>query len=219
MSLFTEREQKVFIEGPCGELEAYYHTAKIDTGRQATVIICHPHPQFGGTMDNKVVTTLARLYREIGVNAIRFNFRGVGASAGSYGGTEGEHGDLLSVIGRLKNDRPEDELLLAGFSFGSFIAFRGAAGLPRVGHLLLIAPPVDRYSFDNYDPPPCPVCVVQGGEDDVVEASGVWDWVAAQPFDIQLIKIDDAGHFFHGKLVELKQLLIPKLSKQLRLAE
>lgn len=200
----AQREQ---LAGPAGRLEAV-----IEQGSDAPdfiAIVCHPHPLFGGTMDNKVVTTLTRLVRDKGGVVVRFNFRGVGESQGAYSDGIGETEDLLAVHSWLRQQWPSLPLWLAGFSFGSFVAARGAeilnANGDPVNHLLLVAPPVHHYAFAEIEKTGCPVTVVQGEDDEVVPAEQVFQWAAATPLEPDLIRFPDCGHFFHGRLVDLKE--------------
>lgn len=200
----AQREQLV---GPAGRLEAV-----IEQGSESpafVAIVCHPHPLFGGTMDNKVVTTLTRLVRDKGGVVVRFNFRGVGESQGAYSDGIGETEDLLAVHSWLRQQWPGLPLWLAGFSFGSFVAARGAdilnANGEPVNNLLLVAPPVHHYPFTDIETTGCPVTVVQGEEDEVVPAEQVFQWAGATPLQPDLIRFPECGHFFHGKLVELKE--------------
>lgn len=220
MTVFSQTETAITIDGPAGMLEARCQGGDpggvlVGTGRIA--VICHPHPQHGGTMDNKVVTTLGRVYRELGVDAIRFNFRGVGKSEGQFDRAVGEVDDLLAVQSWAHARRPEGSQLLAGFSFGSAVA---AAAVYRasvaIDHLTLVAPPVERYAFDRDGQFPCPVCVVQGGADDIVAPEGVFRWHEHQLVSPRrLLRYEDAGHFFHGRLTSLKRDLMATIPEQL----
>ncbi|EKF74194.1 hypothetical protein A11A3_10257 [Alcanivorax hongdengensis A-11-3] len=201
----SQRQQ---LQGPAGELEMV-----LEQGSEApsfVAIICHPHPLFGGTMDNKVVTTLSRLARDQGAAVVRFNFRGVGHSQGAYSDGIGETEDLLAVHAWLTHQYPGLPLWLAGFSFGSFVAARGAQILHDNGmaarELLLVAPPVHHYDFQALENTGCPVTVVQGDDDEVVPAEQVFDWAAATALKPELIRFPASGHFFHGKLVDLKEV-------------
>ncbi len=216
MRLFCEPEQSVLIPGECGAIEACCHAVKREVASDAIAVVCHPHPQFGGTMDNKVVTTLVRSYLKCGMNAVRFNFRGVGRSAGSFDDTRGEFQDLSSVVSWLKEQVGCSQFYLAGFSFGSFIAYRGAVEIAGVEHLVLIAPPIDKYVFDEYMLPKCPIIVVQGEADEVVEPSSVYQWCDRNGLLTELSTIKNAGHFFHGQLIELRNLLIPKIEHTIK---
>ncbi|MBV1879993.1 MAG: alpha/beta fold hydrolase [Pseudomonadales bacterium] len=217
--LFPGSEQVLLLDGPTGQLESIVTPAKSDD-IGVTAIICHPHPQMGGTMSNKVVHTIARALRDMGCRTVRFNFRGVGASEGEFDQSIGEVDDLMAVVDWVKEQCPDDALLLAGFSFGSYVA---ACGLSQcldldinVRKLLLIAPPVHHMGFDQLPAFRRPVLVVQGDDDEVVPAASVWEWVdrleliefegdSAKPV---LVKLPDCGHFFHGKLPDLKAVIV-----------
>lgn len=212
------KEQAIFVPGPSGQLEAMIHAPNGDgvfSERQVIAIICHPHPQHGGTMDNKVVTTLMRVYRDLGIAVVRFNFRGVGRSEGQFDNAVGEQDDLLAIVAWLNQQFPEAPLLLAGFSFGSSIAAQVSYEVTRLLHLALIAPPVERYPYSRDSKFNCPLCVVQGDEDERVFAFGVYDWVASLQGDVELIRYPDAGHFFHGYLTALKIDLSAAIERQL----
>ncbi|WP_347332804.1 alpha/beta hydrolase [Marinimicrobium locisalis] len=220
MSVFSQTETAITINGPAGAIEARARGGDpdgvlADPGRIA--VICHPHPQHGGTMDNKVVSTLARVYGELGVNTVRFNFRGVGQSQGRYDRAVGEVDDLLAVQAWARDQRPDARQLLAGFSFGSAVAaaalYRASVG---VDHLTLVAPPVERYDYDREGRFPCPVCVVQGGADDVVLPEGVFEWYEHHLVSPRrLLRYEEAGHFFHGRLTDLKRDLLRVIPEQL----
>ena len=216
--LLDEKESKITIAGPAGNLQSAL--SRGDAGAflsavNAVAIVCHPHPQHGGTMDNKVVTTLMRTYRDLGVHVLRFNFRGVSASEGVFDNALGELDDLLAAIAWVKNNVPEAPLLLAGFSFGSSIAARASYAVAGLRHLTLVAPPVERYDFDRNGVFTAPVCVVQGDKDERVIAQGVYDWVAQLKSSVELIRYPDASHFFHGYLSALKTDLTDTLVRQI----
>ena len=214
----TQKEQPLIIAGPAGNIEAVLHSAAADgvlASRHWLVVLCHPHPVHGGTMDNKVVTTLMRCYRDLGVHVLRFNFRGVGASQGEFGHGIGECDDLRAVLAWVKQALPELGLLLAGFSFGSSIAAQVSHELPGVRHLTLVAPPVERYAYDRDGHFPCPVCVVIGGQDERVDVAGVHAWAAGLQPPAPLLAYPEAGHFFHGYLSQLKSDLAAHLQQVL----
>lgn len=193
------------IAGPAGELEIAFRKAVNPKGENIAVI-CHPHPLHGGTMDNKVVTTLSRIYSKMGWHSLRFNFRGVGASSGSYGELSGEIEDLQAVVGFVRDSVPAATLCLAGFSFGSAVA----ANVARDGgfaHLLLVAPPVGKYDLDYPESFPCPTLVVQGELDDVVDLEQTRRWAGSVKGEFRYCEIPDTGHFFHGKLTELADVV------------
>jgi uncharacterized protein len=216
--LLDEKESKITIAGPAGKVESALSRGDSDaplSALDAVVIVCHPHPQHGGTMNNKVVTTLMRTYRDLGVHVLRFNFRGVGSSEGVFDNTVGELEDLLAVIEWAKNNLPESPLLLAGFSFGSSIAARASYSVDGLLHLTLVAPPVERYEYDRDGVFNAPVCVVQGDQDERVIAQGVYDWVARLQSPAELIRYPETGHFFHGYLAQLKTDLSAVLLRQI----
>lgn len=218
MSFPFAKEQDVFIPGPCGQLQAVIHQgdeAGYFAARDLIVVICHPHPVHGGTMDNKVVTTLMRTYRDLGVHALRFNFRGVGNSEGSFDNAIGEVDDLLAVIAWVKQSLPQASLLLAGFSFGSSIAAQASHQVNVLQHLTLVAPPVERYPYDRDGQFPCVLAVIQGDKDERVIADGVYKWVAALDSPAELLRYPEAGHFFHGYLTQMKQDLTELLLQQI----
>lgn len=216
--LLDEKESKIAISGPAGNLESAFSRGDSDAALSmlnAVVIICHPHPQHGGTMDNKVVTTLMRTYRDLGVHVMRFNFRGVGRSEGVFDHAVGELNDLMAVIGWIKHQLPQCPLMLAGFSFGSSIAARASYLLESILHLTLVAPPVERYEYDSNGVFNAPLCVAQGDQDERVVAQGVYDWIAQLQSPAELIRYPDAGHFFHGYLSVLKADLTNVLLRQI----
>ena len=203
----AQREQ-LSLTGPAGVIEAVMEYA----GDQPTFIgvVCHPHPLFGGTMDNKVVTSLCRAVRDAGGVALRFNFRGVGKSQGVHGAGFTESEDLLAVIAWLRQRWPGRPLWLAGFSFGSWVALRGAAAQAAAGdpavHLLLVAPPVHHNDFDTIEHTGCPVTVLVGEQDEVVPVAEMLAWAKDSVLNPDLVRFPVSGHFFHGQLVELVEV-------------
>jgi uncharacterized protein len=216
--VLAEKESKLAILGPLGQLEAALSRGDSDaplTNLNGLAIICHPHPVHGGTMDNKVVTTLMRTYRDLGVHVLRFNFRGVGGSEGVFDNAIGELDDLLAVITWAKVNLPQCPLLIAGFSFGSSIAARASYSVDALVHLCLVAPPVERYEYDRNGVFNAPVCIIQGDKDERVIAQGVYDWAAHLQSPAELIRYPEAGHFFHGYLSTLKTDLTEILLRQI----
>ncbi|MFZ9035637.1 MAG: alpha/beta hydrolase [Francisellaceae bacterium] len=206
------------IQGELGWLEAIVETPGEVTYPEITAVLCHPHPLFQGTMHNKVVTTMARVFRDLGIQSIRFNYRGVGGSEGEYGEGVGELDDTLKVIEYIKQQKPGQKLILAGFSFGGSVAYKAAAISSDVMALLTIAPAVINFPVDGFNEPQMPWCVVQGIDDEVVDADAVFDVVLKKTkSDATIIKMNEVGHFFHGKLTDLKQELTdyfqPRLSR------
>jgi alpha/beta superfamily hydrolase len=201
------RREILTIAGPSGQLEARLEFPDAADAPQVFGVACHPHSLKGGTMENKVAYTLARAMVECGAPAFRFNFRGVGASAGAFDHGRGEADDLTAVVEEGHRRFPGAALWLGGFSFGAFVALRGAQRLgPR--KLVAIAPPVVGYELGEVSGPECDWMLAQGDADDVVPPGAVLEWAAKQPRQPRLHVLAGAGHFFHGRLHELKPLLI-----------
>ncbi len=212
-----QQGEESLIEGPAGALQIRYHGVAVDTPVSRVAVVCHPHPLHGGTMDNKVVTTLVRAYNALDIPAVRFNFRGVGASGGAHDDGVGEVDDLLAVAAWACRHHPGASPLLAGFSFGSGVAGNGALRLASVEHLVLVAPPVGRYGFTDRSHFPCPWALVMGGRDELVDPAGVHDWASRQSPPPRVLDLPESGHFFHGHLVQLREGLVAILRDQLRL--
>jgi alpha/beta superfamily hydrolase len=206
IDFFPDSRTEFTLRGPAGNLECICDVPETDQERPATVVICHPHPQHGGTMHNKVVTILERSMRELGLRTVRFNFRGVGESEGEFDEGYGETDDLFAVTEWVRRTRESDDLWLAGFSFGAYITLRAAQNL-KLGQLISVAPAVKRYDFDSLAHPGCPWLVIQGDEDDVVFIDDVREWAESMEPRPELIVMDGAGHFFHRRLMDLRGLL------------
>ncbi len=199
----------IFISGPAGKLEAMTQSPT-QVQADITCIICHPHPLHEGTMHNKVVTTLGKVCASLNIHTVKFNYRGVGESEGSYGNAIGEVDDLLAVANWVKQTRPQDALWLFGFSFGSYIAAKGASQLP-CQQLVTVAPAVQHAPFDTIDNITCPWVIVQGEEDEVVPPAEVYTFAAQRAEQATLIKMPDTSHFFHRQLTQLHALLLKYL--------
>ena len=198
----------VLLDGPAGALEAIIEAPDSEVAaRPVVAVVCHPLPTEGGTMHNKVVTMSARALRESGVTTVRFNFRGIGASEGAFDEGEGEVEDLRAVAAWVREQRPDAQLWLAGFSFGAYVSLRVAAELAP-GMLISIAPPAGRsWDFDAITPPDCPWLVIQGEADEVVDPEAVYAWLdrikqRGQP--PELVRMADTSHFFHRRLMDLR---------------
>lgn len=202
-SIFPSAATALRLRGPAGALEAAADVPDAADARAGVAIVCHPHPQHGGTMHNKVVTMIERSLRESGLATVLFNFRGVGASAGTYDDGHGETDDLVAVADWVRNTRPDDALWLAGFSFGSYVAARAAPQLP-VRQMISVAPPVSRWDFPDPAARTYPWLVIQGEADEVVDPAAVCAWVAAQPEPPTLVRMPETGHFFHRRLMDLR---------------
>lgn len=202
------RPETVTLAGEDGSLEGLLEVPPAHaSGRVA--VVCHPHPQHGGTMQNKVVHTLCRAANDLGYAALRFNFRGVGASEGNYDHGVGERDDARAAI-RWAEQRFGGPLLLAGFSFGAVVAIEVARTHPPA-QLISIAPPVDRIDRDGWLQPDCPWLVVQGDNDELVAADAVVDFVNELEPGPRLLVLPDVDHFFHGQLVALRRALVDEL--------
>ena len=206
------RETPVLIPGPCGQLEAL--SLEVPDAR-GVALICHPNPVQGGTMLNKVVSTVQRTARDAGYHTLRFNYRGVGASAGSHDMASGEVDDAEAVAIWLRAQYPGLPLTLLGFSFGGFVAAALAGRLENQGQavaqLFMLAPAVQRLTADNPPPQGVPLTLIQPEVDEVIDPQAVYAWSAGLGRAHELLKVAECGHFFHGKLTELKDLLLPRL--------
>jgi len=201
--------QAVQIPGPAGLLEARIEDPLPEgASRRVVGVVCHPHPLHGGTMQNKVVHTAARAMQEAGAATVRFNFRGVGASAGRYDKGIGELEDALAVITWAREHFACDALWLGGFSFGAATALQAAAQGARPARLVTIAPPVGRIITQPVARPDCPWLIVQGDQDELIDLSVVRAWAAGFKPEPQLCVIEGAEHFFHGKLTQLREAIL-----------
>ena len=206
----NSRTQRLVLQGGAGPIQAVRDDPPEGVAARGVAVIAHPHPLFGGTMDNKVVQTLARAFVQAGWTAIRFNFRGVGASAGTHDEGRGEAQDMRAVIEQVA---PEGPLALAGFSFGGFVTTHVVAGLwPQrppervvlVGTSVVRSAPAD-VPADLHDR----TLVVHGEVDDTVPLAAVIDW--ARPQSLPVTVIPGVEHFFHGQLPLLKNLVLRHL--------
>lgn len=195
--------QAVTFDGPAGPLEGRVEDPAPAVQPAVIGVICHPHPLHGGTMQNKVVHTLGRAMQEFGTPTLRFNFRGVGQSAGNYGHGIGELDDALAACAWARQRWHCEELWLAGFSFGAAIALQAAAQVAPA-KLVTVAPPVGRLIVTPVERPSCPWLVVQGDRDELVDFPTVRSWVAGFSDPPRLAVLEGAEHFFHGRLVELR---------------
>ena len=202
--------QTLQIDGPAGVLACVLDTPAPDVPLRGTAVLCHPHPLHGGTMDNKVVITLARAFVQLGYRALRFNFRGVGTSAGSWDAGVGEVDDALAVIAHQRAAHPGLALALAGFSFGGYVAAQAADRLAApplsqpAQRLVLVGPATSRFTLPARVAPD--TVVIHGEADDVVPLQATLDW--ARPQVLPVIVLPGVGHFFHGQLTLLKQQVV-----------
>jgi alpha/beta superfamily hydrolase len=193
------------ITGPAGKLEMLV-SEPLATECAAVGIVCHPHPLFGGTMYNKVVTTITKAFQNLGVRTVRFNFRGVGESTGEFDGGKGELEDLLAVIKWLRQENSSRAIWLAGFSFGAYVAAQAATQMP-FERLVLVAPPVVNFSMMTLPPILSPWILVQGEKDEVVQAEETFVWAERREPTPSILRFPEASHFFHGQLTELRTRL------------
>lgn len=202
-------EHKGFLPGRVGMLEVCLTVPEQNTGKYIA-LLGHPHSLKGGSMQNKVVTTLAKVFKTLGIPSLRFNFRGVGRSAGLYDAGLGESDDMLDLAELCQEALPQVKLFFAGFSFGSFVAYRAAS---QVAHdlLLTVAPPVNHFDFTAFPDNPKPWILVQGDHDEVIPADVVLKF--AQTRDISVLYFTETGHFFHGKLIELQTRLLDAMGE------
>lgn len=192
--------KQLSVDGPAGRIEL--SVADPGETRRGCAVIAHPHPLYGGTLDNKVVQTLSKAFVGLGYTAVRFNFRGVGNSEGVFDDGRGETEDLLAVARFAQAQYGASRLLLAGFSFGGFVA-AAAAKLLAPARLVLIAPAVGRFPVEQVAEN---TLVVHGEADDVVALADVFEW--ARPQQLPVVVFPGTGHFFHGMLVPLQQLVM-----------
>ncbi|UNG17921.1 alpha/beta hydrolase [Stutzerimonas zhaodongensis] len=206
-----KRENPISIEGPAGVLEGLHFDQPEACG---LALICHPNPVKGGTMLNKVVSTLQRTARDAGYATLRFNFRGVGGSAGHHDMHTGEVDDAEAALRWFQAQHPRLPLTLLGFSFGGFVAAALAGRLEARGEalerLVLVAPAVSRL-VDQPLAERCKLTIIQPDDDEVIEPASVHAFSAGLQHPHELLKVAECGHFFHGKLVELKELVAPRL--------
>ena len=200
-----------FIPGPAGALQVLEE--KPDGAPEAVAVICHPHPLHGGTLNNKVVHQLARSFSDLGAVSIRFNFRGVGGSEGEYDEGDGEQDDLIAVINWATARWPGLPLWLGGFSFGGFIAIKVARQV-QPACLVSVAPAVNFFPDEDLQLTGIEWLLVQGDADDIVPVAEVTRWLDTLQYQPRLALLKDAGHFFHGRLNELRQVIIDAFEKR-----
>ncbi|TCK17182.1 hypothetical protein DFR30_0403 [Thiogranum longum] len=195
----------LFVDGPAGQLQVQLTEPGASPG--ALAIICHPHPLHGGTLDNKVVHQLAKSFVESGAVSVRFNFRGVGKSEGVYDDGRGEKADLLAVVAWAKARWPGLPLWLAGFSFGGFIALEAAQSL-KPDWLVTVAPAVNYFPDQPVALSDINWLLIHGDADDIVPWSAVDAWLAQQALVPEIVCVEGAGHFFHGRLNDLRNIVL-----------
>ena len=195
----TRGERRSSIAGPAGTLEVAFNVP--EGALRGIALIAHPHPLQGGTLDNKVVQTLAKTFAALGYAAVRFNFRGVGQSEGQFDDGIGETDDALAALAAAKLEFGELPVALAGFSFGSYVQTRVAHAI-TAERLVLIGPAVKRFPIEAVPPD---TIVIHGEEDDVVALADVLAW--ARPQQLPIVVFPGCGHFFHGRLPQLQRVI------------
>ncbi|MDJ0748881.1 MAG: alpha/beta fold hydrolase [Woeseiaceae bacterium] len=199
-------QEKLFIDGPIGRLEA-----ALDRPAQGAIegcaVVCHPHPQHGGTMHNKVAHTLARAFVRSGFEVLRFNFRGTENSEGTFDNGVGELDDALAALHWLSDRHPDLPIWLAGFSFGAAIAVKAAVA-EHVDGLISVAPAISRFAASLESQPQCPWMVIQGDQDELVDIDETVAWFDSLEPGPELLVIPGGEHFFHGRLTELREAIM-----------
>jgi uncharacterized protein len=195
----TRGERRVSVAGPAGALELAFNVP--EGNPRGIALVAHPHPLQGGTLDNKVVQTLAKTFAALGYAAVRFNFRGVAGSAGQFDDGVGETEDALAALASAKLEFGELPVVLAGFSFGSYVQTR-VAHVITAERMVLVGPAVKRFPAETV---PADTIVVHGEEDDVVALADVMAW--ARPQQLPIIVFPGCGHFFHGRLPQLQRVI------------
>ena len=210
MSFIPPKSTSLLIPGPAGDIEAVLDEPSATGGEvlpKAVAVVCHPHPLFGGTMTNKVAHILARTCNDLGLPALRFNFRGVGRSAGAHADGVGETEDTLAAIDWAAARWPNTPVWLLGFSFGAAMALRASLRYP-VARLVTVAPALRWLTQLHSQVPACPWLIVQGDRDELVDARAVQEWAAglSEPPTIKILA--GAEHFFHGRLNDVRQAIV-----------
>ena len=205
MSTTAPSVEKVVIDGPVGPIEALLERPA-NTRNDLVAVCCHPHPLYGGTMQNKVVHTLARAAQDQRVASLRFNFRGVGGSAGTHDDGAGESDDAAAVADWASVTLGATRLWSLGFSFGGFVAYR-LATLRDAAALVTVAPPVRRFDFKTLPVPRCPWLVAQGDADELVDHAAVLAWTGSVDPPPEVRILPGVEHFFHGRLTLLRSLV------------
>jgi uncharacterized protein len=194
-----DRRETVLLPGPAGKLEVVINRPA--QSPRGIALIAHPHPLYGGTLDNKVAQTLATTFTELGSVALRMNFRGVGQSEGKHDEGRGETDDMLLLADYAKREFGELPIFLAGFSFGGFVQTKVATQL-AIRQMVLVAPAAGRFDVAEVKPD---TLVIHGEQDETVPLSAVMDW--ARPQNLPVVVVPGADHFFHRRLHLIKQLV------------
>lgn len=201
------QHHRIFIDGPAGRLQALYRKGSAD---KPAVLVCHPHPQFGGTMRNKVVYWMARAFEELDCTVLRFNFRGVEQSDGEWDAGEGEADDARAALDWLEQEHPESSLWVAGFSFGSYAGLKAARHDKRVERMFAVAPAVNHWDFSFMQGEARAMNVVIGIADEVVPFLEVAHWVSGLE-SVSFHAISGAGHFFPHHMQQMVSMMLAEI--------
>ncbi|GAB6070880.1 Dot/Icm type IV secretion system effector CoxH3 [Thiomicrorhabdus hydrogeniphila] len=203
-----QKAEKILIKGDKGNIELRVKHAPhhAQNPKKQLAVISHPHPLYGGTMDNKVVTTLERTFLHLGYSTVAYNFRGVGQSDGEYDNGQGEQKDLQTVVRWAQTEYTYEKTVLAGFSFGSYVTLQAYRHC-NVHALCTVAPPVGLYDFSGLYDIALPWVLIQGGQDEVVSPQEILDWAMGLETKPDLYWRDKASHFFHGELIWLRKVV------------
>ena len=204
--------RRLDIPGPAGKLESIFEFPG-DGEILGAAVVCHPHPQHGGTMHNKVAHTLARSFVRSGFAVLRFNFRGTEGSEGDYDEGVGEVDDALAALHWASQQYPNVPIWLAGFSFGAAVALKAAVA-EAVDGLITVAPAVSRFANGLETQPQCPWLVVQGDQDELVDIEETIEWFNSLAPGPELAVLPEAEHFFHGRLVDLREVVTEFVQKK-----
>lgn len=192
--------RRLVVDGPAGPLEIVYNVPQ--SAPRGLALIAHPLPTHGGTLDNKVVQTLAKTFFALGYVSVRFNFRGVGKSVGAFDEGEGETEDALAALAHARSEFGDGlPVVLAGFSFGSYVQTRVAQRV-HAQRLVLVGPAVGRFKVAAV---PANTVVIHGEEDEVVPLADVLAW--ARPQELPIVVFPGCSHFFHGRLPQLSRVI------------
>ncbi len=213
--LSTAGEHDCVLQGLSGSLEAKLLNPKEPHQQDLLVLIGHPHSLHGGTMNNKVVTTLAKASHDMGLSSIRFNFRGVGESQGEFDSGIGESEDMLNIIQHITEHLPHYDIVLAGFSFGAYVTYRAACQSEPL-MLISVAPAVNHGDFTEFDKVPTPWHVVCAGADEIVPRDDIERWHQSVSPTPGLSIFEESSHFFHGQLTLLKKEMMMLLETLLK---
>jgi uncharacterized protein len=213
---------EVVIPGPAGRLEGRYNHNRGD--RAPIALVMHPHPQHGGTMNNRLVYSLFHAFTRAGFSTLRFNFRGVGKSQGEYDGAEGELADAASALDWLQQTNPDArEVWVGGFSFGAYVAMQMLMRRPEIARFIAVAPPAHMYDFNFLAPCPSSGIIIQGDKDQIVPLASVDKLVDKLKLQKDIVVdyriVRNAGHFFQNEQQELEELIEDYIARELSPAE